>query len=460
MILLKQGYPKKQFTLKEGPIARQTENLINSNPWNLPVPPNAHYRNEEMQYYFGIITLFSMSGEHAKRFCWKSLRVNLPDQQTVRVRVEKLSCLDIQTNNNNFSLTGQSLPGLEFPRFQKRKLDKMMKQEKYQQEVRNKDTKQNRSRRRQLRKSRKLQREREVERPEGNYLAMDEHNDPYYGVEDVLLDNGESMASYLVKDRQKQSTKTFFQYLTMYSFELGIRRVLGFHLVRRNKEGENWCKEPYGPIVKQLLEPIMDHYPITGVVGDGRYYDGGVIIFLLESELDFVIRADFSVTRKEWARNQDVLHNFEDGSGTWLEGGISFKPRGMKGMKLKFCVVKRGDEFVPLVVPLYSKLTPEQALMLYEERFGIETKYRELERRYGKTTSISPQYRVALFASSVNIFNQLMHYLETVVTPSLNPKHWKVTLLDIADQQKYNLQDIGIHVGEFGYLANYIQSFT
>ena len=219
---------------------------------------------------------------------------------------------------------------------------------------------------------------------------------------------------------------------------------------RRYKEGEDWYKEPYGPIVKQLLDPIKDQYPITGVVGDGRYYDGGVIKYLLESELDFVIRADFSQTRREWARNQDAIHKFEDGSGTWLEGGIFFKPRVMKGMKLKFCVVKRGDEFVPLVVPLYSKLTPEQALMLYEERFGIETKYRELERRYGKTTSISPQYRVALFASSVNIFNQLMHYLETVVTPSLNSQYWKVTLLDIADQQKYNLQDIGMQAAEFG----------
>lgn len=448
--MIKQGYPKKQSTLKEGIIARQTENLINSNPWDLPVPRNAYYGNEEIQYYFSFITLFSMSGEHAKRFCQTSLHVNLPDQQTVRVRVEKISCQEIQTNNNEYCLTSQSLPGLKFPQFQKRKLDKMTKQGNNQQDVQNKAVKQKRSKRRRLRKSRKLQRERGVNRPEGNYLAMDEHNDPYYGVENVKLDNGENMASYLVKDRQKQSTKTFFQYLTMYSFERGIRRVLGFHLVRRYKEGGDWCKEPFGPIVRQLLDPIRDQYPITGVVGDGRYYDGGVIKYLVESDLDFVIRADFSKKRREWIKNQDEIHKFEDGSGTWLDGGISFKPRGMKIIKLKFCAVKRGDEFVPLVVPFYSTLTPEQALMLYEERFGIETKYRELERRYGKTTSISPQYRVALFASSVNVFNQLMHYLETVVTPSLNSQHWKVTLLDIADQQRSNLHNIGKQTAEFG----------
>lgn len=85
---------------------------------------------------------------------------------------------------------------------------------------------------------------------------------PYYGVVDVPLDNGENMASYLVKDRQKKSTKIFHQYLTMYSFEYGIRQVLGFHLVRLHLQGGEWHREPYGPIVKQLVGPIRQHYPI------------------------------------------------------------------------------------------------------------------------------------------------------------------------------------------------------
>ncbi len=225
MISLKQGYPKKQIKIKDRIIAKQVDTLLGDDPWQLPVPHNARYGTKEMQYYFSAITLRSISGEHANKLFARNYGFNLPDQQTVRVRVDKQGSVAIEDNNNQFTLKKKFVPALHYPNFMKRRLHKMMKRPKH--------TKQ---KRRNLKKRRKLQRERDVERPEGLYLAYDEHNIPYYGEQEVPLLRGEDLSSYLIKDRQKKSTKTFFSFVTVYSFEKGLREILSSLLMRRYKK--------------------------------------------------------------------------------------------------------------------------------------------------------------------------------------------------------------------------------
>ena len=77
--MIKQGYPKKQFKIKDRIIARQTEKLLGADPWKLPVPRNTYYGTKEVQFYFTTLSLNSISGEHAKRFYWKYYQLNLPD---------------------------------------------------------------------------------------------------------------------------------------------------------------------------------------------------------------------------------------------------------------------------------------------------------------------------------------------------------------------------------------------
>lgn len=421
MISLKQGYPKKQIKLKDRIITRQTEYLLQADPWSLPLPPNAHYSTTEMNNYFLAVTLHSISGEHARKKYAQEYGFNLPDPQTVNVRVNKLSPSELENNNNSFSQ--QKLPALNYPNFMKRIKQKQVRQAKVTNQ-----------KRRKLKQRRKMQRERGVIRPKGLFLALDEHNDPYYGEEEVDLLNGENLASYLIRDRQKHSTKLFFSYITLYSFEQGLRQILGYHLMRRYRSGNNpWHTEPLGPVVQELLTPVVHNYKVAGVVGDGKYYNGGVIYFLNEMKLDFVIRADFTKDLKEWAKRDKLRGSLADGYGVWREKETVLTSKKFPPAKLKLCLVRRGRDLVPLVVPEYSKLIPEQALLLYEERFGIESNYRELQRRMGQTTSHSPSYRVALFAASVNVFNVMMQYYEQVTSGSANPDSWKTSLLDLQD---------------------------
>ena len=157
-----------------------------------------------------------------------------------------------------------------------------------------------------------------------------------------------------------------------------------------------------------------------------------------------MIRADYTAALKKWAEKEDLLQKLEDGKGVWHANGLKLKGRQTKAIKLKLCMVRRGEELGPLVLPTYSKLSPEQALMMYEERFGIESSYRELQRRFGFTSSHSPSYRTALFAASVNVFNTLMQYHEQVVAGSEDPELWKLALLDIMDAFDRYLADIAI----------------
>lgn len=104
--------------------------------------------------------------------------------------------------------------------------------------------------------------------------------------------------------------------------------------------------------------------------------------------------------------------------------------------------MKRGKELVPLILPKNSTLTPEQALLLYEERFGIETSYREINQYLGKTCSHSPQYRLAIYSMAVFFFNLLLQYYEVVVAQSNNPENWEVSLLLVKNKIKRILEEI------------------
>jgi len=98
---------------------------------------------------------------------------------------------------------------------------------------------------------------------------------------------------------------------------------------------------------------------------------------------------------------------------------------------LKQVVVKRDTELLCLVYPTYSKLKAQQVVLLFEERFGIETSFREIGIRRGFTTSISPHYRFSLFSTAVAVYNLLLSYQELVVTGSSDPGTWKVTMMEL-----------------------------
>ena len=306
-----------------------------------------------------------------------------------------------------------------------------------------------RGKRRKLKDRRKMQRERGIQRPDGLYLAADPHNIPYYGIEDIDLPDGTNMSSYLIHRKPKKSSITFFQYQVIYSYEQGVRQILGVHLKRRHLVGNKWKEEAFGPILAYLMDPLISKFDVKGFVGDGEYYNVDVCHYLILNKLDFSIRADWTDELRKWCDDEKLLDILEDGDGVEVEKGRVIG-QGAQSHKLRLVVTNRGGELTPLVLPNYSELEPEQALLLYEERFGIETNFRETGLRMGFTTAHSVQYRLALFGTACAMYNLVLSYYEKVVAMSKNPSEWKVTLIEIMDilhnfQGDYMLDAISKH---------------
>lgn len=190
---------------------------------------------------------------------------------------------------------------------------------------------------------------------------------------------------------------------------------------------DGWRREGLDEVIEYLIDPILDRVSVTGVTGDGDYYNIGVISYLQSRKLDFIIRANNSPTIKEFIQKHS-LENLPDGTGVEFLANVELKKRGKKNIKLRLVIVKRGQELIPLVLPLYSELTPEQALLCYEERFGIETAYREVYNYLPKTSSLSPTYRLALYALTCSFFNILLNYYQIVVVFSKDQTRWQTSL--------------------------------
>lgn len=300
--------------------------------------------------------------------------------------------------------------------------------------------------RRKLTDRREMQRERGVQRPDGLYLAADPTNIGYHGEEDVDLPDGSNLQSYLIHRRRKNSTNTYFQYHALYSYEQGVRQILGIHLKRRQLVDDDWKEEPFGHIIAYLLDPVLAKLDIKGFIGDGEYYNVDVLHYLRLKALDYVIRADWTDDLRQWCKEEEQQEKLKDGEGVEIEQGRTIGT-GKQSHTTRLVVVKRGTELVPLILPQYSDLTPEQALLLYEERFGIETSFRETKLRMGSTSAHSVHYRLALFATACSMYNLVLSYYERVVSRSENPQEWKITLIELMDilhqfQEDYMIQAV------------------
>ena len=189
---------------------------------------------------------------------------------------------------------------------------------------------------------------------------------------------------------------------------------------------DGWRRETLGDVVKLLLDPIVSDLPVTGVTCDGDYYTLQVIQYFESKMLDYVIRTSVLPNIAQIIADND-LEKLPDGQGYEHSPGLTIGT-GKRSLPLRLVIVKRGQELTPLVLPRYSILTPQQALLVYEERFGIETAYREIYKYLPSTCSTSPNYRLAVYASTVWFFNLLLNYHEIVVIWSPNPTSWETSL--------------------------------
>ena len=203
---IRQGLPKRRKFEKSRIIKRILENSLKTNFLGTSTPNNAFYGPDEIQMYFHALIAEHGSGNLIKDVVFDKYRFNLPDQQTVRVRCEKLDRgVMEQVVNNNLREFAMNLPTYKSG-FKLSKIKGITTQK------------------RRSRKSikRKRQRERDIDPPQGRYLAIDFTLQPNYSKKmSEYRETEHPMAAHLTKDRRKRSTTQFMGYHTVYDGELG-----------------------------------------------------------------------------------------------------------------------------------------------------------------------------------------------------------------------------------------------
>jgi len=463
MSLLRQGIDKVHSNTKDKVLDLMYRKYLQTDPFDLPIAPNIVYRTQELMAYFSELNYQGKSGEFIKHSIFHKLKFNLPDQQTVKDRLQKYSVSTLEQNFNNYLINKVADENYFRPSFfQKGRMMALNRNKPDYDNGSNKDDttatgksnddhksqkdQGNQPSRRKLTDRRQMQRERGVQRPDGLYLAADPTNIGYQGQEDVELPDGTNLQSYIIHRQRKNSTNTFFQYHALYSYEQGVRQILGIHLKRRHLVDDEWKEENFGHIIAYLLDPVLAQLEIKGFIGDGEYYNVDVLHYLHLKDLDYVIRAEWTNELRQWCKEEGLQQKLKDGEGVEFDQGRTIGT-GKQSHTTRLVVVKRGTDLVPLILPQYSDLTPEQALLLYEERFGIETNFRETKLRMGLTSAHSVQYRLALFATACSMYNLVLSYYERVVSRSQNPQEWKITLIELMDilhqfQEDYMIQAV------------------
>ena len=420
--MIKQGYPKKQKFVKSKLLKKLLSEHIELNSLKIGSRYNSKYDYQEIQAFFLGMCLEQISGHLAPLVFADNFGFNLPDQQTVRNRIEKYSTDEIEKNGNEFLLKNAS----KLPTFSNsKKLEKVKKINSHTRRIKAKNKNQS------IR-----QRERMIDPPEGLYLSIDFTLIPFYPKnKEIVNDDKNELSTYLTKNKRKKSTEIFWGYHTIYSTEPGSRYLLGVKMLRRKKNKKGLLKrERLDQVVPKLLDPIIDKIDFKGITADGDYNSIGIYRYLMLKRKDFVIRGKIDQKMKNIMSKVDTSR-LSNGEGI-VAHRFHIMGIGNNSVIVRLVLVKRGNNIIPLILPPYTQLSPEQALLIYEERFGIETSYREINRYLPPTCSVSPRYRLGIYFFTAFFFNILLTYHEIVVVWSKNQSKLEKSLILIHQKLK------------------------
>src|SRR5262245_40562585 len=211
-------------------------------------------------------------------------------------------------------------------------------------------------------------------------LAIDTHYVPYYGKPNAFVVGGP----------RKQGTKWFYGYATAVLLHKGRRYTIALcPLLPKTKPLE---------IVRTLLEQIAEKVlKSSGVVLDSAFDSGETFLLLQEQHLAYTV----PLRRKGNQRNaRNRLFEGRHKQVRWAEWNVKNTTRAVRTRTVLW---KRGPKTMLFA---FQALNHARACnvhqeagrqkRLYQQRFGIETSYRQKNQAKATTTSSDPVYRLLL----------------------------------------------------------------
>ena len=212
------------------------------------------------------------------------------------------------------------------------------------------------------------------------HFAVDFTNDPYYGTID------ETNQGYVIKSRQKDSTTTFYSYISLSIITTGHRLTLAVFPVKLGVQ-----KTEY---LKQFLAIIRDlNLHITILCLDRGFYSHDVFAFLQNENVPHIVPVrnyGKELGRVLTGNRARYAQYIMQGTGNPIELNLAIDVHYLKGKN-----GKAGNVNLGYVVHGIS-WNPRRVYNVYKKRFAIESSYRMRNIVKAKTSSKSVTFRYLL----------------------------------------------------------------
>ncbi len=225
-------------------------------------------------------------------------------------------------------------------------------------------------------------------------LALDLHDQPFYGKDPNLLD-------FACRSQAKAGTTYFFRIASVYVMLKGVRTTLGVVFVRPEMS------------LQTLVARLLDRVKALGVKLACLYLDRGfasilIYRYLSENDIPAVVacplRGKQGGTRALCRGRQSYLthHTFrssEHGECTVKVAVVrSFTRTGKRGKEKK-----KASWFVYVLI--HNPFSTQQAHARYRSRFGIESSYRCMQQLRVRSNSRNPVMRFLFMALGLILVN-------------------------------------------------------
>jgi hypothetical protein len=226
-------------------------------------------------------------------------------------------------------------------------------------------------------------------------LALDLHDQPFYGKDAGLLD-------FACRGQAKDGTTYFYRLASAYVMLKGIRVTLGVVFVRPELS------------LSELVSGLTERVRAQGVTISSLYLDRGfasIPIYqqLLESDTPAIIACPIRGKRggtkalcqgRQSYTTQHTFRSAEHGECTVTVAVVrSFTHKGKRGGK------KRRKARWFIYVLIHCKLKAQQAHGRYRSRFGIESSYRCMRQLRIRSNSRNPARRFLFMALGLILVN-------------------------------------------------------
>ncbi|MHA1417287.1 MAG: transposase [Candidatus Heimdallarchaeaceae archaeon] len=222
-------------------------------------------------------------------------------------------------------------------------------------------------------------------------IAVDAHDEPYYGVKTDWTCGG----------RRKQSTTTFTRVIAMYLVHPGRPILLAVSPMEQS-EGNTVLK-----MMRELLRWLNEkNYPFRRVIllGDGKYCHGPLLSFLSTHNVDYIVRAYPSKISKKLGA--ELVENKLINHGRSFAYSIYSNLSGFFHTREIVYLSNEGLNVYATSLPF----SVNRVVLIYRRRFRIENSFRDMRFLLLRTCSRDPRVRYTLLYLAL-LLHHLLHYM-------------------------------------------------